>query len=201
MPKEDFFKIKICEILQQHSININYQNDMIYVEADKLGKLLQITNMHTSMQNFLSDECVLIDIQTDGGIQKKTCLSEKGIKRILCSSRKPNSVILAKQLGITVTHKHVPLETSFIININKAFKGENIIFQYPMGSYYLDIYFPDYKLAIEFDEYRHKFYKNEDNSRQYYITSKLGCSFLRIKEGENIFESINKIFKKIKHNL
>jgi len=70
-----------------------------------------------------------------------------------------------------------------------------MITQYPVDKYKIDLYFPKYKLAIEFDELKHKFTQNEDKSRQEYIISKLNCRFERIKEDENIFVSINRIFK------
>lgn len=74
-----------------------------------------------------------------------------------------------------------------------------MITQYQVDKYNIDLYFPKYKLAIEFDEFRHNFTQKEDKLRQDYIISKLNCRFERIKEDENIFVSINKIFTIIKY--
>lgn len=73
-----------------------------------------------------------------------------------------------------------------------------MITQFPIDKYNIDLYFPKYKLAIEFDELKHKFTQKEDKLRQEYIILKLNCRFERIKENEDIFISINKIFKIIK---
>jgi very-short-patch-repair endonuclease len=109
------------------------------------------------------------------------------------------SVKLAKELKIDHTHKYIPYETTFAINIKKAFKGEIIENQYPVDDYNIDFYFPKYKLAIEFDENRHRFCIKKDTERQKYIENKINCIFIRVQESDNIFDSINKIFTYIKN--
>lgn len=187
-------------ILKQHKIDIINKDNKIYVEADKFGKLLEMSNIKTSTTNFLNDELCLLYIETKGGIQKKRCLTEKGFKKFICSSRKPMAVLIANELGLNISHKYIVPETSFIINIKKAFDGEDMITQYSVDQYKIDLYFTKYKLAIEFDELRHKFTQKEDKLRQEYIISKLNCKFERIKEDDDIFISINRIFKFIQFN-
>ena len=66
-----------------------------------------------------------------------------------------------------------------------------------------NLYFSDHKLAIEIDENGH----SEKNiqykiKRQKAIEQEPGCEFIRIdddKEGLDIYEAINKIFRHIKH--
>ena len=58
------------------------------------------------------------------------------------------------------------------------------------------MYFKDYNLSVECDEYHHKI--DEDIIRQNYIEEKLKCSFIRYKPYEkefNIFKLINDIYK------
>lgn len=62
-------------------------------------------------------------------------------------------------------------------------------------NYRIDMYLPEYKLAIEFDEYAHKYREGYDVHRQTEIEKALGCQFLRIKEGELIEDAFNKIIK------
>lgn len=187
-------------ILKQYNIHAIKQNNQVFVEQDKFGKLLEMSNIRTSTNTFLSDEISILYIKTKGGIQKKCCLTERGFFKLICSSRKPMAVLIADKLGLNVSHKYVVPETSFIINIKQAFYGEDMITQFSVGKYSIDLYFPKYKLAIEFDEFRHKFTQEQDKLRQEFIISKLNCRFERIKEDENIFISINKIYKFIQFN-
>lgn len=185
-------------ILKQNNIEIIKENNQIFIEGRILCDFLEISNIHVCIIGYSSDEkCLLNRKDKRRCIQKTTCLTEKGFLKLICSSRKPKSVLLANELGLNVTHKYVVPETSFIINIKKAFQGEDMITQFPIDKYNIDLYFPKYKLAIEF-ELKHKFTQKEDKLRQEYIISKLNCRFKRIKEDEDIFVSINRIFKIIK---
>lgn len=186
-------------ILKQHSkLDIIYKDDKFFVIANEFGKYLEITNIRVLISQFSNVEKFCGEkINGCSGNQKITLLSEQGIKRLLCSSRKPKSVHLASLCGITTNHKYVPIETSFVINIKKTFHGEEIECQYKVDKYNIDIYFPKYKLAIEIDEYAHKFQNENDNIRQIYIENKLQCKFIRIKEKDDVFDSINRIFKEI----
>ena len=38
----------------------------------------------------------------------------------------------------------------------QAFNGEEMIHQFSAGKYRIDLYFPEYKLAIECDEFDHR---------------------------------------------
>lgn len=183
-------------ILKQYNIEIIKENNQIFVECRLLANLLELRNIRVSINSFSSEEkCLFNRKDSQGNIQKTMCLTEKGFFKLICSSRKPMAVLIANELGLTISHKYVVPETSFIINIKQAFNGENMITQYSVGKYKIDLYFPKYKLAVEFDELKHKFTQKEDKLRQEYIISKLNCRFERIKEDENIFISINRIFK------
>lgn len=186
-------------ILKRFNIEIIKENNQIYVECRLIGNLLELSNIRSSTNSFSSNEkCLLNRKDKQGSFQLTMCFTEKGFLKLICSSRKPTAVLIANELGLNVTHKYVVPETSFIINIKKAFQGEDMITQYPIDKYNIDLYFPKYKLAIEFDELKHKFTQKQDKLRQEYIISKLNCRFERIKENEDIFISINKIFKIIK---
>ena len=93
-------------------------------------------------------------------------------------------------------------ETSVLKSIMDTFEGENMEIQYHVLNYRIDLYFHDYKLAVEIDENGHKDRNKEHESqRQKEIETKLGCTFIRInpdKENFNIFKAQNKIFRYIK---
>ncbi len=65
---------------------------------------------------------------------------------------------------------------------------------------YIDMYYPDIKLAIEIDEEYHDSRQDEDAERQQEIINALGCTFFRInakKDSFNIGESISQINNEI----
>ena len=87
-------------------------------------------------------------------------------------------------------------------SIKDAFEGENMQTQYSVLGYKIDLYFHEYKLAIEVDELGH----NDGNidyeiQRQKAIEKELGCVFFRSnlnQEKFNIFKAINEIYRHIK---
>ena len=183
------------DILGKNNIDFIIKDDQVMVKAKDIGDLLGIKDIRTTLRDFDKDEKIKLAIRDNINRSQMThMLTEKGIKRLLCSSRKPMSVLLARELGINVQHKYVHIETTFVINIKKTFLGEEILEQYIVGDYILDLYFPKYNLAIEIDENAHKFKKNQDYIKEEYIRKKLDCKFLRIKEKDDIFISINLIY-------
>lgn len=91
-------------------------------------------------------------------------------------------------------------EQEFLEIIMKSFSHYKSITQYNVNGYLVDLYFPDFKLAIECDEYGHERYtrKNEDKERQKAIERKTGCKFIRFNpdsKGFNIGDVINEIMK------
>ena len=95
-------------------------------------------------------------------------------------------------------------EKTTLDSIKNAFEGENIQTHYRVLGYEIDIYFHDYKLAMEVDEYSH-----EDRDigceikRQKALEKELGWKFIRInldKEKFNIFKDVNEICRHIKES-
>ena len=84
------------------------------------------------------------------------------------------------------------------------FAGENMRAQYNVLSYRIDLYFYDYKLAIETDENGYiDTITDYEIKRQKTIEQELGCKFLRIDTDEedfNIFRTISEIFRHIKQS-
>ena len=75
---------------------------------------------------------------------------------------------------------------------------------YKLITYEIDLYFLDYKLAVEIDE---KYHQDRDISReiekQKALEKELGCKFIRINPGKekfNIFKAQNEIFRHIKES-
>ena len=80
-----------------------------------------------------------------------------------------------------------------------AFEGENMQTQYSVLGYKIDLYFHDYKLAIEVDEKGHK-NRNivHEIKRKQALEKELSGEFIRIDPDEkdfNIFKVINEIHR------
>ena len=129
-------------------------------------------------------------------------INKQGIEQLISSSRMPNALDVADKFNINVNHMlNTRKEQDSIYAILKTFKGENMVTQYRVGTYRIDLYFPKYKLAIECDEFGHSNRDQEyEQTRQHYIEDKLGCKFIRYNPDSkdyNIFDILNKIHKEI----
>jgi very-short-patch-repair endonuclease len=81
--------------------------------------------------------------------------------------------------------------------LEKSLKGIcDFIHQYKLGEYMIDFYFPNIKLAVEYDENNHRWYKNEDVRETKIKNSDLVNRIIRVEEGEEL-EGLNTILKYI----
>lgn len=94
-----------------------------------------------------------------------------------------------RQIGLankSITHPVlIYIETAIIGFIFDVFKEYKMIKQYRVGTYYIDLYFSDYNLAIEIDEPHHEATKNYDMQREDYIKKELNCIMYRHKHPEH----------------
>ena len=93
-------------------------------------------------------------------------------------------------------------EQSVLKSVMDAFKGEHMQNQYSLLGYRIDLYFHDYRLAIEVDETVHKDgIIDHEIKIQKTIKKELNCEFIRTNPDEkdfNIFTAINEIHRHIK---
>lgn len=105
---------------------------------------------------------------------------------------KKNTVILTKEQETI----------GFICECLKGITQINL--QHKVGDYRIDLYLPEYNLAIECDELGHQDRDEKyEVEREEYITKELGCKFIRFNPDSEIFKMsdvINKIFKQIKED-
>ena len=96
-------------------------------------------------------------------------------------SRTDESCNLKKKLGFTL-YDVVNTKEQTVINLVKdAFEGENMQTQYTALNYRIDLYFHEYKLAIEVDELGHTNRNiNNEIERQKALEKELNCVFIRI---------------------
>ena len=121
--------------------------------------------------------------------------SNDGINRIEKEEQRKSfrAILGFKEHDIILTK-----EQSVLKSVMDAFEGENMQTQCSVLGYRIDLYFHDYKLAVEVDEEGHKD-RNIDHEikRQEAIKDKLGCEFIRINPDEKTF---NRYIKKLTKN-
>lgn len=105
---------------------------------------------------------------------------------------------VAKKLGVSIPKDaDITKEQKTIGQIRRAFQHLRIVQQYKVGQYYIDLYIPDYRVAIECDEEGHRRYSPQDEyKRQNYIERRLNCTFVRYNPDApsfNIGDVINHI--------
>ena len=119
-----------------------------------------------------------------------------------CRVSTPKSIEVRSKLGFNQYDITLTKEQSVLKSVMDAFEGENMQTQKSVLVYRTDLYFHDYKLAIEVDEKGHKD-RNIDHEiqRQKALEKERSCKFIRIDRDEedfNIFKAINKIHRCIK---
>ena len=116
--------------------------------------------------------------------------------------RTDKSCSFKKKLGFKLYDVINTKEQTIINSIKDTFEGENIQTQYSVLGYRIDLYFHEYKLAIEVDELGHADRNiNNEIERQKALEKELNCVFIRINPSEkdfNFFKEINKIHRHIK---
>jgi very-short-patch-repair endonuclease len=127
-------------------------------------------------------------IETSGGKQNMLVVNILGIKKIIQSTRSINKKKLIELLNIDMDIIFDFKESNYLNIITSSFKSFCYKTQYCYNKYRIDLYFPDYKLAIEVDEFNHKgrcpIYEKE---RQEYLEKELGCKFIRFNPDEKNF--------------
>ena len=135
-------------------------------------------------------------------------ITRDGAIEILIKTRKrisPDVLHILKKFNIDTTNrKCLTKEQQTLSFIVSAFKTEKFEDQYKIGSYYLDLYFTEYKIVIECDENGHADRKpHKERERMDYVNEKLeieDSNWIRYNPDEHDFDIskvIGKIYRKI----
>lgn len=126
-------------------------------------------------------------------------ISLNTVKRIIVSSNKSQCIRLYNLFGIKgYDQTKISKESSTIDKIITVFQKEKYIDRFPVGKYSVDLYFLDYNLVIECDEFNHSNRNQQyEKTRQKYIETKMNCTFIRYNPDDpdfNIFKVISDIY-------
>jgi len=123
-------------------------------------------------------------------------INRDGAIEILIKTRKrisPDVLHILKSFGIDTTNrKCLTKEQQTLSALTNTFKTEKFEDQFKVGRYYLDLYFPEYKIVVECDENGHadrKPYKERE--RMDFVNEKLGLTddnWIRFNPDEKDFD-------------
>ena len=113
--------------------------------------------------------------------------------KVIMDCRTDESCNLKRNLGFRLHDVINTKEQTVINSIKDAFEGEDMQTQYTVIGYRIDLYFHEYKLAIEVDELGH----NDRNidyeiQRQKALKRELNCVFIRLILMKKISTSLKK---------
>lgn len=184
---------------------LNVENEPMFVGKDVADILGYKNGSRDVNAHVESNNKKMIKINTSGQSREMTIINESGLYSLILGSRLPKAISLGKALGLNLRNNFIKCdEAQTLYAIEKAIDGlYRYKPQYPCGAYRIDLYLPEYKIAIECDELGHADRDKEyEDMRQKYIEKRLGCSFVRYNPDSkkfNIFYVINKVLKEIRN--
>lgn len=209
MTKEEEYQLasKIDEVTNFNCRIIRNEDQEPYTLfcATDIAEFIDLKRVRTSTLP-LQDK-INIKTITSGGEQLVTFITYNGLLKILTKSRKQSIYDFACAVGINMKNtSFASIETSSINCICKTFAGEDMIKQYRVNNYKIDLYFPNKRLAIECDEEFHRKTSciAEDVIREESIKSQLNCTFIRYQpyaKDFDMFALLNKIYIHLRNHI
>ena len=95
----------IKTIKDEYKLNMQGTPDEPLFQANHIGKLLGLTNIHETVKHYDDDEKVIMMTTTNRGQQNVLFLNKKGMTHLITHCRKPAAFELAKSLGINKEKK------------------------------------------------------------------------------------------------
>jgi very-short-patch-repair endonuclease len=169
--------------------NYSYISNGLYFEyfvGYEITALLGYKNPAKTINDNVS-KCNRLEFRDYPGVKepaldpRTVLITRDGAIEILIKTRKrisPDVLYFLKSFGIVTTNrKTLTKEQQTLSALTNAFKTEKFEDQYKVGKYYLDLYFPEYKIVVECDENGHadrKPYKERE--RMDFVNEKLGLA-------------------------
>jgi very-short-patch-repair endonuclease len=188
---------KWIEYCNTNKIRIVNHESVLYFCAIDIGKILEIKDIKSSLRSFDQNKKKVFLLMTKVGNRNTICLSFIGCIEFIIRSKSSMSEEILKILGYD-SIKVISIESKTIGFIKRCFRDEEMIQQFCVGSYRIDLYFPKYKIAVECDEkngHTRDKHLEQDKERQEFIESELGCTFIRYRPEENEMELADAIYK------
>jgi transposase/prophage antirepressor-like protein/very-short-patch-repair endonuclease len=180
-----------------------------YFVGYEIAALLGYKNPAEVIKNNVS-KCNKLEFREYPGVKipeldpRTILISRDGAVELLIKTRKrisPDVLHILKKFNIhTTNRKCLTKEQQTLSALTNAFKTEKFEDQYKIGKYYLDLYFPDYKIVIECDENGHADRKpGKERERMDFVNKKLEITddnWIRYNPDSEDFD-ISKVIGKI----
>ena len=169
--------------------NYSYISNGLYFEyfvGYEIAALLGYKNPKDVISKNIS-KCNRLEFRDYPGVKepeldpRTILITRDGAIEILIKTRKrisPDILHILKNFGIETTNrKCLTKEQQTLSALTNSFKTEKFEDQFKVGRYYLDLYFPEYKIVVECDENGHadrKPYKERE--RMNFVNEKLGLT-------------------------
>lgn len=199
------------EIFENQNIQIFLKDNELWFRGKDISLILGYKDTDESIRTNVNDNnkktyAELQDYHKNNENYKKNnenrtiFINKIGFRQLLQKSQINTSqdIIqkLIKQFNLDLNLIIRRKENEYISNIMDSLSIESFQ-QFKVGNYRIDLYIPEYKIAIECDEFNHSKYIEEEILRQIYIEETLGCQFIRFNPDEenfNIFKVIQRIY-------
>lgn len=193
-----------------HGVRTNDIQDLILQNIDEFEFGVDILDLCD--ENFKTLKPILkkININIIDSNRQRHCflLSSSGYLKYYNLIRNKNeyifNIIMNEYFEINSDDKYI----HFVQNKEIRFRNQLSIilnkfkiryqFQYPVFQYRIDIYLPDFNIAIEYDENAHKHYTYEAQElREMNIKNEIGCKFIRVTDEYSIDEAVSIILSEL----
>jgi len=202
MSKE--IQIQVAQKIQEHyecKVIINDVEPYCLICVSDIGRILGLTNIRETVKSNreLKQGLIKIKAKIKGREQTLSFTTYSGLHSLLAKSRKPSVIDFCKKVNIDICSRiYACIEADTLKCIMESFSNEEIMCQYHIKSYMVDLYFPKYKLIVECDEEFHKHNVKNDLERENEIKEEGNYTFIRYSpyaKDFNIFKVINIIIK------
>ena len=203
------------EIKEEDILSYSYVSNGIFFEyfvGYQITSLMGYKNVNQAINNVSKSN--QLEFRDYPGVKipnldpRTILITADGAVEILVKSRKrisPDVLHLLKKFNIDTTNrKCLTKEQQTLSTITNVFKTEKFEDQFKIGTYYLDLYFPEYKIVLECDENGHADRKPwKERERMDFVNKELNIddtNWIRFNPDEHDFDIakvIGAVYRKI----
>jgi very-short-patch-repair endonuclease/prophage antirepressor-like protein len=203
------------EIKEEDILSYSYVSNGIFFEyfvGYQITSLMGYKNVNQAINNVSKSN--QLEFRDYPGVKipnldpRTILITADGAVEILVKSRKrisPDVLYLLKKFNIDTTNrKCLTKEQQTLSTITNVFKTEKFEDQFKIGTYYLDLYFPEYKIVLECDENGHADRKPwKERERMDFVNKELNIddtNWIRFNPDEHDFDIakvIGAVYRKI----
>ena len=186
--------------------NVSSDDGTVWYKGKDVAKLLGYSCPSKPIKSHAStlDRKHLHEIKPSNDItsneSRSWYINETGFRDILNKSQTTEAIDVASRLDIRQDTKRKEIE--IVANIQQFLTVLDVecIFQFWCGRYKIDLYIPDYRLAIEIDENDHNDRSPDyEENRENFLKKMLNCTFLRFDPDSKYFKLSSCIGEIAKH--